>query len=207
MTVFDQAEHDLNWDQIPLLLNGTLSPEDVRAMNDHIAICPKCAEEVVSQRLLIDIVAMPEMTTPNQADALVQITGRLTSQTQHSGPFEGLRLFVRRSKIPPMSGLMLGGAIAASVLIGIFALAPPSNQFETVTSTLATTADFEIRVRYASDTDPDAIRQLLETAGATDVRGPSETGLLRANVARDTGDAVVENLMADPRILFVAKDD
>ncbi len=65
----------------------------------------------------------------------------------------------------------------------------------------------EIRIRYDSDANAADIIALMAEAGATDITGPSETGLLRGMVADPIAQEVVERLKSDPRVIFIAKDD
>ena len=213
MTGVDTKIHRQVWDLIPWRLNDTLSEEETRLVDDHVATCAECAAEIACQRRLIEVVAA-EIPTPNQADALERISARLVDQTRGGGVVASLSRFVGAVFSGGLRGVAVGGGLAVGCVAAAviyFGEDGRCDLYQTVTSPDASSeagarGGVEIRLRFAEGVDAAEIRAALEAAGAVDVDGPSETGLIRATLAGGDIKAVIDDLSNDPRILFVARD-
>ena len=206
MTKLDLANHHNAWDQIPWLINGTLDPDEASAIKAHIATCAECSAEFERQQRLTAALTAVEPPMPSQAYALEEISHRLTTQKPAVGVFGQLGALMGRLTSPSLQGLAIGGALAATVLFVLMTTIPQEPKFETLTSPTAATDGVEIRLRFQTDIDPTTIRDLMAKAGATDISGPSETGLMRGIVSGDSAASIVETLKSDPRVVFVSRD-
>ncbi len=197
--------HEDAWDQIPWLINDTLGEAEAAAVRAHVATCKECQAEFTHQQRINDVVQEFEAPIPNPALALESISHRLTPPKPQNGLFTWIVMMAQRAAAP--RGLALGGALAAAAMIIVFGLSAFEPRFETLTTPEVVAEGVEIRVRYDSDANAADIIALMAEAGATDITGPSETGLLRGMVADPIAQEVVERLKSDPRVIFIAKDD
>lgn len=213
MTKLDPSAYQTAWDQIPWHLNGTLSAEEAAVVEAHIASFPEFAEEVARQQRVSDVLTQFEAPVPNQDLALDAISSRLTAEAQapaRSAPSGGtirwiIDIVTGRGGISPVR-LALGGAVAATALFVVMTTQTPEPRFETLTSPTVPVNGVEIRLRYEAGADLQAVKTLMADAGATGIEGPSDTGLIRGLVSAEMADALVQQLRADPRIIFVTRD-
>lgn len=195
--------HDA-WDQIPWLINGTLNAADQAAVEAHIATCAECSAEFDRQQRLNEVIATLDAPVPNQAQALESIAHRLTTQKSARGASGQIVDLISRLFTP--TRVALGGALAAMLVVAFVSFPLFEPRYETLTSPAASADGVEIRLRYQADVDPKVIRGLMADAGALNVTGPSETGLMKGIVKPDDAEAVLDQLRSDPRIVFVGKD-
>ncbi|MEM7544894.1 MAG: zf-HC2 domain-containing protein [Pseudomonadota bacterium] len=207
MTKTSTSEHQRAWDLLPWYINGTLGPEEAEFTERHIASCPECRAELARQEQLSEVVSRQDGLVPDQSAALDMISARLTAQRRRSGWMARIQDFVDNLLSSPARGMKIGIGLAAAVLLVVVIGAPQTDTYRTLTTPDAASSEIEIRVRYAPDTDPEAVRALLRELGATEVTGPSETSLIRAEIAPHLSEDIVDALRNNPLILFVAVDN
>lgn len=208
MTADNPLSHEEAWDQIPWLINGTLDDDDQAAVQAHIETCVECSAEMDRQQRLNEVIGASEAPYPSQALALEAIAHRLAppqpANTQATGAFDQISALIGRLFSP--AGIAFGGAIAAVLIFVVVSFQLFEPRYETLTSPDEPVNGVEIRLRFQITADPAAIRDLMTDAGALNVTGPSESGLMRGVVKSSEVEAIVDQLRADPRIVFIAED-
>lgn len=204
MTAKPLSDHRNAWDQIPWLINGTLDPDEAAATQAHVSTCPECMAELDRQQRISAVVAAFDAPVPSQAAALENISHRLTTQRSGGGVLEWITDFASRLASP--ASLAIGGAVAAALVVVVITVSLFEPGYETLTSSETVTEGLEIRLRFQAGEDPETIKDLMVTVGASNVTGPSETGLMRGVLTKDVAEDIIEQLRSDPRIVFVAKD-
>ena len=206
MTSKDLAEHHNAWDQIPWLINGTLTFAEADAVNLHVSSCQECAAEMARQQRLAETVTALTPPMPSQAYALEEISSRLTTQKPAVGVLGQILKALSRIGGASAQSLLIGGAVAAVMLMFILANQPSEPQFETLTSPGIPANGVEIRLRFQSNADIHEIKNLLADNGVSDIVGPTDTGLISGTVAKESIETVIGHLKSDPRIIFIARD-
>ena len=205
MTEANPLTRQQAWDRIPWLINGTLDAEEAAAVEAHISSCPLFRAEFEHQQRVNEAVKELEAPIPDQALALEAISHRLSRQKTAFSLADWFRSIAHRVTAP--SGLALSGAVAAVAVLLVVSLSLMEPRFETLSTPDPSVDGVEIRLRFQSEIDAAEIAELMRMTGATNIIGPSETGLMRGTVAEDVATDVVARLKSDPRVLFVAKDD
>ena len=161
---------------LPWYVNGTLDPDEVAAVEAHLAECPDCRADLEAERVLGQEVASLSLDVDHGWAAL---RDRLEPPSAKRGvsPLRGSAAFLRRP-VPMGWVITAQAACLALAVIGVVSFALP-----------AIRADSEARYRTLSSAEPApagnivvmfkpnaselALRQALRQAGARVVDGPT----------------------------------
>jgi anti-sigma factor RsiW len=154
-----------------------LTPDEIRAVEEHLETCTECREEAAVLRELQQLLAdmPPEVLLdgpPDDADLLLQRT--LRQVRTESSAAEGRRRHLAAAAAAAVAAVALvGGVLVGRVTLGeqtVIAAAPPSS------TTTQPAAPAQAGIRYASALDPGTGARL--TAAITPA-----AGWVRVNVA------------------------
>ncbi|MFK7763120.1 MAG: anti-sigma factor [Roseobacter sp.] len=198
-------------EQLPWLLNNTLTRAETNAMNDHIAQCPACAAELASERALsdqlqnLDALAFQEAASWDRMIDTLDPPARNGFLTALGEAWEKLRAQTWFSVGAPAFAL-------AVLLVGFFAVDFNTIQAPGTFETLSTPSDssliglIEVRVLPAGADAVSDLSEWMQELGLTDISGPSEAGLLRGNISEDQRVEILAALRADARVALAVTD-
>jgi hypothetical protein len=220
------SAHRQTWDQIPWIVNGTVSESELRSAESHLQGCADCREELEFQRCLATSMAPADGSDREEVDR---------EQMTELGPQRGWQRLRARLETaarndlpapaaPPRSGARVGGhwtswLVAAMVVqaLGLGVLgtmlwsrsAPPvgaGGVYRTLSEAEAPQADATIRVVFAPDTSVGRMQELLKEAGLQAKSGPSSEGVWSLAPARTSNRSATQSalreLRADPQVRF-----
>ncbi len=199
-------------EQLPWLLNGTLSTAEAKAMNDHIAQCDACAAELAAERRLLDQLQGLDALAFQEAASWDRMVETLDRPKRKGF---GLMLEETWDRLRPQGWLVFGApAMACALLLAVvFSADVDTFRAPGTFETLSTPSDavqeglIEVRVLPA---DPNAAGDLLQwmgDLGVSDITGPSEAGLLRGRVSDAVLAEVLMTLRADARVALAVTDE
>jgi hypothetical protein len=197
--------HGRAYELLPWLVNGSLSPAERDAVEEHVRACITCRRELREQQRV-------------QSALRTQPTIHVTSQLG----FEQLDRVLDGTARPPPRRWRPGYtaaapfAIAAAAGVALLAfllwLSPPPAPAPY--STLAAPGDNDplLDVVFTPETTTAEVRALLERIGGEIVGGPSDIGRYRVRMA-DSGPAgdsddierAIDALQTDPHVRFVGR--
>ena len=194
------TDHVCVWDLIPWYVNGTLSADEHRSVEQSAAQCAACREEIGRQRRLSKVIAGLDVEAHQTEVAWDKLEQQLSRRPRSWWPD------LRRFSVPvvPM-------ALAACAGFAVFLVwpTPEDGSFQTLTSepTDIRTEQATLRIKVGPDADGDAVRRAVADLGLANIGPISSTGLFEATVPEtsDVGD-VAAQLQDMPGIAFVAGD-
>jgi hypothetical protein len=200
------VNHQQAWDLIPWLVNDTLESAEREELEQHLADCPHCRGELQAQRALLQaIIAGPRVEAMPRA-SLQKLWARIDARTAPSAsrqPPGPRRRAASSWRIAAAAGVML--LLVASLL---FLLLPAQQQqtdeFRTVTDSVAGPAGEGIRAVFAGEMPLQELQSLLERTGLTVVAGPTASGVFTLGPATPAHDAhaALPALRAHPAVRF-----
>lgn len=213
----DTSMHRHTWDQIPWIVNGTLSQAERRVVDSHLENCADCREELEFQRRLA--IAMEKSGTPDvdPRQSWEQLRARIDAapvavapppQKAHGpGPATGKRRARGMSGewIPWLVAAMVVQAIGLGVL-GTVLWSRPSAQLASGTSTYRTLSAAEpaarnatIRVVFDDDMTMGRMKTLLLAAGMQVQSGPTSAGVWSLEPIRDSSRSATQDALRELR--------
>jgi hypothetical protein len=212
------SRHEESWLLLPWVANGRLCGAERAAVEEHLAACPECTEELARQRLMCEALTEPERVTYAPGPSFRKLMERIDGQP--SAPW-------RRQKPParPSTPLRGGSAVwgsvwrppglawAASFLMAM-GLAVFWSQPRYVVHTVVRPATPNVlHVAFDRSLPIGELDQMLHTLGAHVVEGPGTTGIfgvapVGAALAPPAGvspemHALAARLRADARVRWV----
>lgn len=198
-------------EQLPWLLNETLTRTETDAMNDHIAQCPVCAAELAGERTLSDQLQNLDALAFQEAASWDRMIDTLEPPARN-GIFAMLE--DAWEKLRPQAWFSIGApALALALLmVGFFAMDFNTIQTPGTFETLSTPSEggldglIEVRVLPAAADTVSDLSEWMQELGLTDVSGPSEAGLLRGHISEDQRAEILAALRADARVALAVTD-
>jgi anti-sigma factor RsiW len=208
-------EHEQFERLLPWLVNGTLAAAERRRLEEHLAACPACREELGQCRRLAEELA--RCAPPEPAPHPAQLA-RLVERIRSGGAELGDEIAAARNprwtprrvwRATPAAArwLLVAQAAALVAALGLFTWrlrASDAEAFRTLSSPTAPAARADVRVVFAPAASEAEIRSLLLEARAEIVGGPSPLGTytlaLAPAPAGESVAAVVALLRANPRV-------
>jgi anti-sigma factor RsiW len=192
--------HERFWEVLPWYVNGTLTPEEAKAVDQHAAVCPRCREELAACRSLSQAVAQAGEVAPTPHPVrLARLLGRIDRQEKGEGQGGARAVLARlRGLFKPAAQplpWMLAAQVAVLVLIGALLFWPRGGeqsgaQFRTLSAPAALPApQFTLRLVFDEQATEGEIRQLLLSVRGEITGGPSPFGTYTVAVPA-TGDAL-----------------
>lgn len=197
-----QTEHEIAWDLIPWIVNGSALPDERQRAMHHIESCEICAAELRIQNRLFDMIAATEDEDRRQEASLRCIEEQLDSyefSSSLSAPWW-------REIVAMPRRLVFAGALVAATLALLLNFNPPSPGYQTLTTPDEVAGGVELRLRARDDVASDEVEQILLSAGALEVRFEAGSPVARAIVPADRKQEIMDDLQNSPMFLVVTGD-
>ncbi|MBL6750754.1 MAG: zf-HC2 domain-containing protein [Nevskia sp.] len=200
----NEQRHRQVWELIPWVVNGRASAGERRMVEQHVAGCADCTEELGFQRQLQRAMLHDGGAAPDHAPALQRLWQRIDA---------GAALAPR----PPRRiwPLALAAALALQTVgLGVLAAAlwsrdapsAGSAAYRTLSTPPPAAARATIRVVFAADLTERQMQALLAQSGLQIVGGPSDAGVFSlaplAPAAAAPAQQVLQRLRASPGVRF-----
>lgn len=177
------SEHDSVQKLLPWFVNGTLSEHESARVENHLAECAECREDLAFERQLARGVAALPLNADDGWKAMQLRMADEAPPVRAAGP---VRLLRRRVPVIwAMAGSLAASVAVAAVLTGVRPDAPAQQTYHTLGSP-GPTANGQIVVLFKPDTTEQQMRVILSAQGARLVDGPTAAGAYVLHV--DDGD-------------------
>ena len=192
-----RLSHQQCWELLPWHANGTLDPAEATGVDEHVAACAICREELRACRELA--ASLPDAEAdPDAEPGLARVIARIDAEAAAARALRGpgprfsdrWRALWAATPRPVRATLAAQSAALGALALGALALGagagPPAApagepRFRTLSAPRAEApaADGAVRLRlvFAGDATEAAVRALLLEAGARVVDGPSRFGV------------------------------
>ena len=220
---FRRNSHRDCWDLLPWLVNDTLDDAQRRRLEGHLAECADCRREASEQKLLREHLLQEDPVLYAPQASLQKLLQRIDD----AGPLPAAESAPRR-----VAGSLALKLLAATVVIGAVSFVAIDSvgswrlreersaaSYSTLTSKPAVVTSVPAaRVVFAPTMSLAQLSELLRTAHAQVITGPSEAGVYtlvfispnstsnQAAATRETSeaavDAAVQELRRNPHVLF-----
>jgi hypothetical protein len=208
-----ERAHQRIWDLLPWYANGTLPSEEQRAVEDHLAACSRCREEVAVCHATREALAEAGEVAPSPHP--VQLA-RLLSKIDdlESGQGRGRRPFLaalRAFLVPtnPMRALLAVQLAITALLVGLLLWQQRQPQtlalYRTLSASEAPRGDAaRVRVLFKENATEKEIREILLRVQGEIVGGPSAFGAYTIEVPTggETPGALLAHLRSQPQVRF-----
>jgi hypothetical protein len=192
-------------EKIPLYLNGRLSEEEARVLEEFIQQHPEITDEMEDFAEIRDYLKdTSDIELPDQERVFRMIMERVREEESFSRPerisvFERIREFFSAPLVP-------WAVVAVQLLLIFFLVTAPyrNNEYRTLTSPVSRT-EIMLNIVFNPDAREVDIRGLLNSIGATIVSGPDENGLYIIKVDGKEIDNILKTLRNSRLIRFVEK--
>lgn len=194
--------HDEVVELLPWLVNGTLEPDEVRRVRDHLAQCASCrAARAEEERLAAALIAVPE-SEERIAAGLDRLRSALAREER--------RGWLRRQ--PTRRQLLAAVLVQGIVVTGLLALAAwllrpaAETRFRTLsTPDAVTTVTAGPRLRLVVDPAmrTSELERLLVDAGCRIVDGPTAAGVFTVEAEPGAADEALRALRASAGVRLV----
>jgi len=217
----DTSMHRHTWDQIPWIVNGSLSATERQVVESHLENCADCREELEFQRRLA--IAMESHGTPDvdprqsweQLRARIELAGRpgraaqeVQVKVQNAGQKAGKRRVRGLSGewIPWLVAAMVVQAIGLGVL-GTVLWSKPAAQlaasgaptYRTLSAPEPVPSVATIRVVFADDMSVGRMKTLLSAVGLQVQSGPTSAGVWSLEPVRDSSRSATQDALRELR--------
>ena len=186
-------------EQIPFLLNGTLTADEQNALKAAIAADPALARELELHKRIREAVNQSAAVPPRSS--LPQFLNRLAAESQRDVLRSSDNVATIERKVTPISqelrsrrGWKLAFAVAASLVVIQAAMLAPflkqsSSTLEPLSGASSAPAAANLQLTFKPEATEKQIRELLRANGIEIVAGPSALGVYSAR-AQDASAAV-----------------
>lgn len=218
---FRRNSHRDCWDLLPWLVNDTLSDAQRQRLEEHLAECAQCRREASEQRVLREHLRQEDSVLYAPQASLQKLLHRLETDP-----------LAENSSRQGIAGSRVLKLLAATIVIGAVSVVALDSvrswrsqeersapSYSTLTSKPAVVASVPAaRVVFAPTMSLAQLSELLRTAHAQVITGPSEAGVYtlvftsplstsnQASAERETSeaavDAAVQELRRNPHVLF-----
>jgi anti-sigma factor RsiW len=207
-----QDPHDEIWELIPWYVNGTLSDEEARAVEERCKSSELFRAEVANQKQVAsgvqELDPLDAQVERNWAAMRARIAAEQTTQSRAAAP-SGLSAWFGRL-FGSVGGLSLAAGLAAAAVVLVLNVpqgpqTPQSDDgFETLTSSPGAIDAPTIQFQIAEGVEPTALAAVLAQHGLTLLGEPSETGVYTAKAPEGDLQALAAALLDAPEIMFAA---
>jgi hypothetical protein len=178
--------HSNAWMLLPWYANGTLSADEARQIEQHVATCALCRDEVERcRRLAVSVKAAGENawapSSTHFAGVMAHIDRAEGAPKLQTPPlFARLRDWFAESTRPMQWAFAVQSALVL-VMAGalIFTIAPAPSTYETLSRSeeKAVSDRARLRVVFAEEVTGRELRDILQSVDGQFVQGPSPTGV------------------------------
>lgn len=198
----DTSIHRHTWEQIPWIVNGSLSDSERVAAESHLDSCADCREELQFQRHLAGAIAAsnpPLGAVDNARGSWQQLHARITAEGDAQGAPQRLAPAIehqgrgkQRAWVPWLVAAVVVQAIGLGVLGTVVwsrpdaSLTSSSAVYRTLSAKETAPATATIRAVFAQDMSVGHMQALLAAAGLQVRSGPSSAGVWSLEPATDS---------------------
>ena len=192
----DEQPHDETEVLLPWYVTGQLDPEESASVERHLLSCAHCRRELVFERQVIDEM---QTMTPEVESGWARLRARIERPTAvrpaRPGPLADMWSYLRR---PAIAGLA-AAQLAFVIVVGgtLYSLSRPD--YHTLGSAAPPVAANVIVIFRADATEED-LRDVLRTAGASIVGGPTPASAYLLHVAPGQRRQALSKLQSDVNV-------
>jgi anti-sigma factor RsiW len=205
--------HARMWDLIPWYVNGSLPAGERQAVEDHLALCPRCREEERFCRMTAQALQQAGEVAPSPHPAqLGRLMARLDEAEREPGGGRLRRLLAALRSWQPASPARALLVAQLAIVILLVGLVVWQNRQANAPAVYRTLSDAKapmagaarIRVLFAEDATERQIRDLLLGVHGEIVGGPSAIGAytLKVPPGGDPQGVVLVYLRSHPKVRF-----
>ena len=197
--------HGEAFELLPWLVNSSLSPRERDAVEQHLAGCPVCQQEMDQQQGLqnlvreTSVIPLPTSRSFNRLLSRIDASDSDSNETQHNG-----------WRWPYLAAAAVAGAsLTALLIIAIMDNSAPPEEFITLTeSGSLDAAGPTLHVVFASGSSEADMRAVLLGVESEIVSGPTPEGIYTVRITGNSGevDAVLDRLRSDSRVRIVVRN-
>ncbi len=210
----DTSIHRRTWDQIPWIVNGTLSEGEVPAASEHLQGCSDCRDELAFQQHIAESLVSRAPADVDPQHAWQQLRARIEAPA--SADDRETIGTTRDSKRMAgavhshWSGWLVAAVVVQAVGLGVLGSALWSRQIAAPTSSTgvykvlsatepAGMSSATIRVVFAGDMTVGRMQQLLDQAGLQVISGPSSAGVWSLGPTGDSSRVATQSALRQLR--------
>jgi anti-sigma factor RsiW len=198
----DTSVHRLAWDQIPWIVNGSLSEAERLVVESHLQACADCRQEFEFQRRLATSMEPLGTEDVDSQQSWKRLRARIdaTGRSERAGQ-QGQRRIRNMSGewIPWLVAAMVVQAIGLGVLGTVTWSKPTAGTYRTLSAPEVPTGAATIRVVFSPDMTLGRMQGLLTAAALQVQSGPSSAGVWSLEPARDSNRAATQVALRELR--------
>ena len=201
----EAAEHERCQRALPWFVNGTLSPDQAAQLERHLEQCPRCADDLNSEREVQAQLRAGDAVLMAPQSGWQRMSERLNAADE---------ALARGAHAPARDGAPWRWAVAAQAVLivgllmalgaSVTRLQPRYQTLTTATAEAATRG--AVRVVFRQDATVADVNALLRQASVQVVAGPTEAGVYTLGAMGGGDDSAVAGLAArlrsDARVIF-----
>jgi hypothetical protein len=203
---FDDSAHRSADAVLPWFVNGTLTGDELAAVEEHVHECACCRREVDLLKQLHAVCAIAE-PAPDATASYRRLSERLDGRRWLDALGDRWRgLAGPWQRAPAWARWTIAAQFAAIVALAVFVPAPgsqPATLYQTLGTPAARAASLgTIAVVFAPEATESELRRVVHAAGARVVDGPTESNAYVLEVPAGHRDDVLAALRAEPVVML-----
>ena len=216
-----QSAHVACWEILPWYVNGSLQADERLRVEQHLAACPHCHQEVASLQQFQDSLLEYDATAQQQELAFNRLMQRIKktgdaipgSKSQPTGK-TGINTWLATVRATFQRRNMTYAITVALVVGVIVGLLIPQQTDQKIYTTLSTTQAYQagqlpVHVIFKPQTPELEIRKLLQHHHATVIAGPTTNGIYtlaidKRSLTAPQQQALLKELRQQPAITWVS---
>jgi anti-sigma factor RsiW len=208
------SSHEQCWELLPWLVNGTLDKAQVQRIEQHVAECPACRDELASQSQLREHMQSDEAVLRAPHASLQKLLAKIDRDEEQAAEpaFASVARRPRRmDKSRWLAVAVVAEAACLIMLIGTLSWKIGEGRAAPRYSTLTSPSEVSLaqpaaRVVFAPTVSVAELNGLLHSYDARIVAGPTETGVftvaLPATLSEAEVASAIERMQRDARVRF-----
>lgn len=190
-------QHRQTQSNLPWYVTGQLNERERGQVEEHLATCACCREELESERELAESVAsLPLSTDAGWAELRRRMNSSPRQNRLASQPIRTSRTFQRMGRI---GWLLVAQAVAVAAFVYTLVPSGEPAPYRTLSAPAASEAANAIII-FRPGVSEAELRQTLTENGARIVDGPTASGAFALRVPEDRRQAVIGNLQQDSTV-------
>jgi hypothetical protein len=196
--------HRRVWEALPWILNGSASPEDTRAVHEHLRQCADCREAWAFEQRLHEAVARSQGNAPEAGEA-EEGWRRLSARIEGAagGALPARLRPPATNQVRWLAAAVIVEALALGAIVTSFwanrPVHDPLATYQTLSRPDSAHATATIRVVLAPEMTLSEFRSLLSGAHLQVVAGPGEAGVWSLAPAEDANAIATETALRELR--------
>ena len=207
------AVHEQSWELLPWFVNGTLDEAAAQRIQDHLAECRSCRDEVANQTSLRQHMWADEAVLHTPHASLQKLLAKMDQAEEQRRRAEAASATRRPRRMDRSRWLAVAVVAEAACLVMLIGMLTwktsqerNAPRYMTLTTPETVTTQAAARVVFAPELSVAQLHELLRAYDARIVAGPTEASVftvtLRATLSEAEVAATIERLQHDPRVRF-----